>query len=261
MKCRSLLSGVLMIALTCMTATAQAQGFGESSDDEEETESSAPEPASSSTTSSTTSSSTTTSSSASAGSTGEANSLNSGAYSLSFAVPGGGNPYANGAVGFWYMITDNINLGINLGLGIEATETINGYNTDAEDSTSTTAFDLLLAPAMRYYLFNTDSVAPYILGQLNFHKFFDDNDDTTADLDDDNNAYNSELQPELALIGGFGLEWFPVEQFSVGGHVGLGIDILRQHDAPAQTEGATVTKNGFRIGTFTSALTANLYFY
>ena len=230
MTYRSLLSGALMLALTLMTTTAQAQGMGG------------------------TSSSSSSTSTASSTQADEANALSSGTSSLAFTVPAGGNPYANGTAGYWYMLTDSINLGINLGLGIESTKTIQNFDTDNEESTQTTGFDLLLAPAIRYYLMNESSVAPYILGQINFHKFFDGDNDTSADPTEEN--FNSELQPELALVGGFGLEWFPVERFSIGGHIGLGIDILRQN----QLNGTTLTKNGLRVGTFTSALTANLYF-
>lgn len=179
-----------------------------------------------------------------------------GAISISLSLPDGGNPYADGTAGAWYMLQDNINLGINLGLGIESQNTITGYQTEQQErqTNKRTGFDLLLAPALRYYLTNDSSIAPYAFGQMNFHKYFDGDSDTSADPTDD--AYNSDLQPELALIGGFGIEWFPVKRFSIGGHVGMGFDLLRQNER----SGTTLTRNGLRIGTFTSSLNANLYF-
>lgn len=178
-----------------------------------------------------------------------------GDWSISLAVPNGGNPYADGTAGAWYMITDNMNLGVNLGFGIESQTVVSNYDQDNQSSTSRTGFDLLLAPALRYYLTSDSSVAPYILGQMNFHKYFDGDNDTSADPSDEN--FNGDLQPELSLVGGFGVEWFPVERFSIGGHVGLGIDLVRQNRF---TGSNTLTENGLRIGTFTSSINANLYF-
>lgn len=151
------------------------------------------------------------------------NSLVAGAKSLSFELPSGGNGYADGAAGIWYMMTDNINLGVNIGLGI-----------DREDSgnDTTTTWDVLLAPAMRYYLSTTGVVAPYIHGQANL-RFFDDGGDDHV---------------ELGLAAGIGVEWFPVRNFSVGGQTGLGIDLVRSG-----------TGEPVKVATFTSALTAQIY--
>src|SRR5262249_2399616 len=82
-----------------------------------------------------------------------ANALVAGAKSLSFRVPNGGNRYADGAAGIWYMMTDDINLGINVGLGIDRTDT--GADTN-------TAWDILLAPAIKYYMAK-GVVNPYFL--------------------------------------------------------------------------------------------------
>ena len=155
-------------------------------------------------------------------SAGGANALVAGAKSLSFAVPGGGNRYANGAAGIWYMISDDMNLGINVGLGIDRTDTGGGTNTD---------WDVLLAPAIRYYMAK-GVVNPYFLGQVNlrFHDTGGDND------------------PELGIAGGIGAEWFPVRNFSIGGEAGVGIDIIRAGNGEP-----------VRLGTFQSALVANIY--
>lgn len=151
------------------------------------------------------------------------NALTLGAKSLSFAVPNGGNGYASGAAGFWYMLAENVNLGFNVGLGIDRVD--NGTET-------TTNWDLLLAPAVRYYLSTSGVVAPYFHGQANlrFH-----------DTDGDND-------PELGVAGGIGVEWFPVRNFSVGGQTGLGIDLIRSGSGEP-----------VKVATFTSALLANIY--
>jgi hypothetical protein len=164
-----------------------------------------------------------TTSAARAQDTSSANALVAGAKSLSFAVPAGGNRYASGAAGIWYMLSDDMNLGVNVGLGIDRTDT--GTDTN-------TAWDILLAPALRYYMAK-GVVNPYFLGQVNlrFH------DDGGADND-----------PELGIAGGIGAEWFPVRNFSIGGEAGVGIDIIRSGAGEP-----------IRLGTFTSALVANIY--
>jgi len=151
-----------------------------------------------------------------------ANSLVAGAKSLSFRLPGGGNRYADGAAGIWYMLNEDMNLGINVGLGID--------HTDA--GASNTAWDILLAPALKYYMAK-GVVNPYFLGQVNL-RFHDDG------------GVNND--PELGVAGGIGAEWFPVRNFSIGGEAGLGIDIVRQ--APGKP---------VKLGTFQSALVANIY--
>jgi len=283
MSIRHTLAGLLALALIAVGSTAQAQQFGESEEsseseeaetsDEEMDEEESSESMNTSESQRNTSTRSASSSSEMAENSGRSNGLRSGAVSLSFTVPGGGNPYADGAAGVWYMVSGNINLGINLGLGIESEEVIEGYRGDDSESTQATAFDLFLAPTVRYYLLKDSNVAPYILGQIYFQKFFDGNDETTGDpdevydrrTDDDSDndeiSYNSELQPRFGLVGGFGLEWFPIEQFSIGGHVGLGFDIVRPNEFTFNGEqGSTLRKRGARIGTLTSALTANIYF-
>lgn len=154
------------------------------------------------------------------------NALAAGKHSLSFAVPGGGNPYATGAFGYWMMLTPEINFGINVGFGLDRQG--NNVNDDV-----TTNWDLLLAPALKFYTSRRSVVAPYYFAQLNLRLH-----DTNGNTD-----------PELGLAGGLGVEWFPVTNFSIGGHAGLGIDILRAGNGEP-----------IAVGTFTSGLSAQIYF-
>lgn len=146
------------------------------------------------------------------------NSLYDGASSLSFAVPNGGNGYASGAAGYWMMF-GNLNVGFNVGLALD---------TGGAD----TAWDILLAPAVRSYWSTDGEVAPFWYGQLNLRLA-------------DNGATDTQ---ELGIAGGLGVEWFVVENFSISGQVGLGIDILRPDPL-----------DPLALGTFTSALTAQIY--
>ena len=156
------------------------------------------------------------------------NALGEGAHSLSFAFPGGGNPYAGGAAGYWIMVTDQINLGLNLGLSLDPQEV--GGNTRI------TPWQILLAPAIRYYMSTSKRFAPYLGGQLNLR------------LSSDGNT-NTDERPELAIAGGIGVEYFLWRHMSLGGFVGLGIDLVRQRP-----------KEPIGISTFTSALILSFYF-
>lgn len=151
---------------------------------------------------------------------GGANSLTDGANSLSFGIPNGGNGYASGTAGYWMMVGPDMNLGLNIGLALD---------TGGEE----TVYDLLLAPVLKMYMHTDGVVAPYWYGQLNFQ--INDNG-----VDSDN---------ALSLAGGLGVEWFITQVFSVAGQVGVGVDIIRAGDV-----------DPFSLGTFTSGLTAQIYF-
>ncbi len=157
------------------------------------------------------------------------NALAAGKHSLSFALPGGGNPYAGGAFGYWMMLTPEINFGINVGLAVDRQG--NTVNDDV-----ITSWDLLLAPTMKFYTSRRSVVAPYYFAQLNLRL-------------NDSGAANSEVNTEMGLAGGIGVEWFPVTNFSVGGHAGLGLDIIRSGNGEP-----------IAVGTFTSGLSAQIYF-
>jgi hypothetical protein len=150
------------------------------------------------------------------------NSIAEGAKSLSFGIPSGGNPHASGAAGLWMVVKQNINMGFNVGLA---------YDSDSSD------YDLLLAPAVRYYTATDGEVLPFFLGQVNL-RLHDTSIGTTSNTD-----------PHLALIGGLGLEWFVTKQFSVAGAVGVGLDVLRKDQG----------LDGLGLGTFTGNLSAQIY--
>lgn len=143
--------------------------------------------------------------------------------SLSFGIPSGGNGYASGAAGLWMMVTPDINLGMNVGLS---------FGNKPE-----TSYDVLVAPAIRYYVSKEGSVLPYFAGQLNLRIY----DDGVDGNDDD---------PELSVAGGPGVEWFVTDAFSISGWVGAGLNILQRGGSDA----------GIRFGTLTSGLTAQLYY-
>lgn len=163
------------------------------------------------------------------------NRLDEDIFSLSFGVPGGGNAYAPGAFGLWYNMS-GLNLGVNIGLGHDSQKIEVG-----DDTFGTHTWGLLIAPAIKYYLYTNMPVAPYIYGQLNLAMSSQGNsEDAPGDpLFED---------PTLSLAGGLGVEWFPVPYFSIAGHTGLGFDLVRPGD------------DSLRFGTLTSGLSAQIYF-
>ena len=150
----------------------------------------------------------------------------SGVMSLSLGIPAGGNPYAPGALGVWYMVSSPINLGINFGMRIDSRD---------EGEESVTATNFLIAPAVKYYININSRVAPYILGQLNLGFANEGGED-------------SETETTVSTILGLGIEWFPVAQMSIGGYTGLAINLVRPDP------------QGFGMNTLTSGLTAQFYF-
>lgn len=155
----------------------------------------------------------------SAASTSGGNGFGSGVMSLSLGIPGGGNPYASGTFGLWYGLGADMNLGINVGLGIDT----------APDED---VMNILLAPALKYYLRPGAEVSPFILGQINLG-FTNQGDDAV----------------DFGILGGFGVEWWVTPVFSIAGYTGAGLDLLRPNDTEP-----------FRFGTFTSGLSAQMYF-
>ena len=187
------------------------------------------------------------------------NALREGRSSLSFQLPTpsfSSNPSSIShpnplTLGFWHCMTPRLNVGINLGASVSQNSVIiqpaeNGNPEVRQDQTST---DFIFAPTFKYYTRTQSTVALYFIGQVLF-RTFSDGDATTVDNPDamGDDTYNPQEEPELGLVIGFGTEWFPVPSFSLGGHVGVNLDLMRQDQA------------GVAFSTFTSNLTAQIYF-
>ena len=148
-------------------------------------------------------------------------------------------------------MTDRFNLGINLGLAVSEDsvviqEAANGQAEVRQDQLST---QFIFAPSFKYYTRTQSTVALYFLGQAQFKTFSDGDSSTVTNPDAmGDEVYNPDEDLELAFILGFGTEWFPAPFFSLGGHIGLNLELLRQNQA------------GLGLSTFTSNLTAQVYF-
>lgn len=165
------------------------------------------------------------------------NSLHEGVWSLSFRIPTGGSPWLDNSVGAWYMLNQRINLGLNLNLGIDPEQAIGA---DGNNDTFVNV-TFLIAPALKYYFTTSGPVAPYFVGQVRVG--FERNNSGTDSTGGDSAGV-------LSLLAGFGLEVFPWRFLSIGGTVGVALDLLRPL-APQRSAA---------LQTLTSAMYATAYF-
>lgn len=173
------------------------------------------------------------------------NALSAGQSALSFTAPFGGNPYVPGALGYHYMMADNMRLGINLDASLS--------NRDVGGDETETDWDVGIAPQLNYYTNPESTVSPFFFGLANFGR---------SDVGGDGDT-------RLNLAGGFGAEWFPVTRFSISGQVGLNLRLLGEEDRTTITTinigddndldfGDEDENFGFEL--FTSSLAATIYF-
>ena len=189
----------------------------------------------------------------------EQTSVKSGAWSLSFAVPWGGEAHQAfegnvPSLGFWRMITDELALGIFTGLKMSAEEIMTQDSDQADRPVYTNteeriSSELVLSPSIKFYPYQKGPVALYFIGQTHLRFYSDGDNATTTDKEPNvGESYSPEEELQFRTRLGFGTEWFPTPSFSLAGHVGIQLDLLRQ--------GAL----GFGMETFTSALSAQIYF-
>lgn len=159
--------------------------------------------------------------------------LEQGKRSISFGLPGDGGTTT---FGIWTMFSENMNLGINLGLGLN--------RTSVEGTTTAKSTDFSIAPALRYYTGSLGPVTPFLYGEagLSFGKTHEPNDGSTKGL---------------GLSGGLGAEWFPVGNISIGGYTGMR---LASSWTSRSQAGTTIKASALSIGTLTSGLSINIYF-
>jgi hypothetical protein len=185
--------------------------------------------------------------------------IKSGQWSLSFALPIGGASYpafedSVPSLGFWRMITDEVALGIFAGLRLSAeeiqpTESESEMNVVYTNTQERISSELVLSPSIKFYPYQKGSVALYFIGQTHLRFYSDGDKATTTDKEPNvGETYSAEEDLQFRARLGFGSEWFPVESFSIAGHIGLQLDLLRQGN------------QGFGMETFTSALSAQIYF-
>ncbi len=152
--------------------------------------------------------------------------------SISFGLPGN---LGHNTFGFWTMHSEKLNLGLNLGLNLVSNST--------DGTTTSKVSNISIGPALRYYAGSLGPVVPFLHGQ--------------ADI-----RYGKTDQPDrsskgFGLASGLGAEWFPTRNISISGTTGLGFSA---NWVSTSQGGTTIKTSNTGIGTFTSALTIQLYF-
>jgi len=181
--------------------------------------------------------------------------VRSGQWSIALALPWGGAAYSGfedtvGSAGAWRLISDEVALGIFAGLSLSTQDVPVGA--DDMESTQTkqrTSSELVLSPSIKYYTYQKGPIALFCLAQTHLRFYSDGDKATTTDQDPGTGeVYNPEEDLQLQAHLGFGAEWFATTSFSLAGHFGLQLDLLRQGD------------QGFALETYTSGLSAQIYF-
>lgn len=156
----------------------------------------------------------------------------------------GGDP----SVGYWTRRGDRTDVGISLGLQLD--------HQDVEDSDRSFA-SITLTPARKRYLSPRGPLASYAYYGLPLSYGWN------SSSNDDNRFSNQKFS--VGALAGWGLEWFPAEWVSVGGHIGgrIGASYIRERDEYWNgTEQIDETDTGWGVGlnTLTSGIRAHLYF-
>jgi hypothetical protein len=179
------------------------------------------------------------------------NSLQKGAWSLSFALPGSDR---DGTLGAWKMVGPRTNLGVFVGVG--AIRSDGETDTPAgERETTETRTSLDVGVQARRYVTDPADVAPFLFGAVSVG--------TSRQERDDESAYDSRMSgTQAGLSAGVGVEWFPVRRVSISGQTGFTVNAGLSDGAQGLPDGGEATYDGtfMGVGTFTSGLTLQIYF-
>lgn len=134
-------------------------------------------------------------------------------------------------IGFWARHGDRTDLGLDLG--------VTGFVREGNRQ-----YSLVATPAIKRYLTSPGPLAPYLYFgvPLNYSR-----------QEDDSAGAPDNIQQAVGVGGraGFGLEWFPISQLSIGGHVGF----LGHYQHWTNDFG-----DALQLGTMSSGARIHLYF-
>lgn len=148
------------------------------------------------------------------------------AHSLSVRVA------ASPAVGVWTRVAPGADFGLEVGLS----------RGDHDDDSST---GISVSPGLKLFTRADGPVWPYVFAGARLERQEQAMGDASADV----TSWGGQV--------GFGVDWYPADRLSVGGHVGLGA---------ARTEGDVLPQLGgpeadvWEIGTFRSGIRIHFYF-
>lgn len=180
------------------------------------------------------------------------NGLRKGAWSLSFSAPGYSGSGERAEFGVWEMVGARTNLGLTLEVSVAGRDR-EGEEQGADQTEASTSVQL--GANLRRYVSTARSVAPYVQGRVFGRGYYTRRDGL---------GYEETIRGAAGgLEGAFGVEWFPVRQFSVSGHTGarLGVGRLEQdQEYPDDDTKRSADYRDVSFQTFTSALSVQIYF-
>ena len=175
-----------------------------------------------------------------------------GAWSLSFSLPSGGGA----SLGVWKLVGPRTNIGLDLGIRTaSSSDNVRFDDGRPEQEFNSTDVGFAIEPSVRQYFTAYRTLAPYIHGNLLLA--YSSVDAETVEL-----QQTTERKTYQYGIGlGIGVEWAPLERFSIGGHTGIRVSYLDRssvNSSPAGTSRSNGSATAF--DTFVSALVLQLYF-
>ena len=164
----------------------------------------------------------------------EPEALSKGTTSLAFTLPQSGSSTA----GIWRFLTDGDALGIMVSFEVNRHDVVTRF-----DDVDATSWGIGAGPAYKHYFTPKRRVAPfaYSSASVNWHGA-----DTSIGPDASQWRFGAKV--------GLGADWFPVEEISLGGFVGLH-GSYGKVDRPEGTD-----QSSWSLGTMTSAISAHIYF-
>lgn len=164
----------------------------------------------------------------------------------------GGEVEDRGSQGILVGVGDRATVGLWFRLGDRTDVGLEGFFSIADDDTdnaggSTRVFGV--RPAVKGYVGDSDaSVAPYWIAGLSFEH-------SKVEL----GGAGDRTRRSIGGLVGVGLDWFPAERVSVGGHVGLEGAATRT-TVPPVLPGSDDETSGYELGTLSSGIRLQIWF-
>jgi len=151
-------------------------------------------------------------------------------------------------IGFWHRLSPRAELGVEVGARY-----VNAGLDDSDQDSH--ASDITVGPALKLYGRADGPVRPYTYAQVSAGYA----SGTSTSIDPLGGAFEIKSHEwDFGAGVGLGLEWFPIERVSLGGHAGiLGQWVRSTIENPT---GPDSKAHGAVLSTFTSGLRAQLYF-
>jgi hypothetical protein len=175
------------------------------------------------------------------------NSLQKGAWSLSFDAPafGGGDP---SSLGGWKMVGERTNLGVSVGIHTRNTESRSDSSGRDEITTG-----LMLGVEARRYVSPAREITPFATGGV--FAFLSRFKQDYGAGEGEQHVYGA------GVSAGAGVEWFPVRRISLAGHTGVRLNVHRGESSTDHGGGQRRgEERGWDLSTFTTALSLQIYF-